>query len=245
MRALATWVALGFAAPLAAQTVPEPGTPNPRIQTAQWQDGRTVELTALPATGLTVVLEQGQQIRDISANRDRVDVRIAWDRSSFLAIPKREGDCGIITVSTVSGRSYRFALHTGTGLLAAYLVRFDDRGRQELPASAPVTYAPPPPPMMAPPPPVSKQWDYRIKGDRAVRPASVTDDGSRTYISFAKDQPLPAVFAEGLTGDEQVVNGYMRGGRYVIDEVWPELIFRIDRKKAKALRNDKPEGARG
>lgn len=89
--------------------------------------------------------------------------------------------------------------------------------------------------------PGARVWNYRVSGDKAVRPAAITDDGVRTTIAFAEGVSLPAVFVIGPGGGEQLVNGYMRDGRFVIDEVWRELVFRIDGKKARAKRNPRPE----
>ena len=56
-------------------------------------------------------------------------------------------------------------------------------------------------------------------------------------IEYAPGQSLPAVFAIGPTGDEEVVDGYMRDGLFVIDRVHEELVFRIDKAKATARRH--------
>ena len=76
-----------------------------------------------------------------------------------------------------------------------------------------------------------------------MRPATIRDNGRKTVITYAPGQPLPAVFAIGATGDEEVVDGYMRGEAFVIDRVHSELVFRIDKKKARAIRRDEPEAS--
>ena len=77
---------------------------------------------------------------------------------------------------------------------------------------------------------------YRQAGDRSVRPASIGDDGAKTYIVWDEDQAMPAVFAIGPSGKEEMVEGYMRGGIFTIDRVYRELVFRIDGDVAKAKR---------
>lgn len=234
MRSLLVATALLSTWPLAAQVLPDPGTPNPRLQTVQWQNGQIIQLTALPATGLTVIFEQGEEVRDLSIDRSRIEARISSERDGVLLIPRRDGDLGSFEVRT-DRRSYRFALRTGNDLMAAYVVRFTSGpAMQELPP----TSTGPAFPMMqsAPALPSGTAWTWRIRGDAAVRPASITDDGVRTLIAFPEGAPLPAVFAIGASGDEQVVNGYMRQGVFVIDEIWQELVFRIDAKKATAQR---------
>ena len=66
--------------------------------------------------------------------------------------------------------------------------------------------------------------------------------GNKTYIEWGRDQAMPATFALGPTGSEQMVDGYMRGGIYTIDRVYETLIFRIDKKHAKAQRRDEGDG---
>ena len=118
-------------------------------------------------------------------------------------------------------RRYEFDLATGEGLAAAYLVRFvDPRGSPSAAATAarPMT------------------GEYRLTGDRTLQPSRIGDDGQRTYLEWDEHQSLPAVFGIGANGEEEVVDGYMREGVFTIDRVYGELVFRIDRKRAKARR---------
>ena len=92
-------------------------------------------------------------------------------------------------------------------------------------------------PASAIPAPVALNTAYRISGERSLRPARISDDGVHTYIEWSEDQALPAVFARNAVGGEEMVDGFMRGGVFTIDSINPELIFRIDKKSAKALRD--------
>jgi type IV secretion system protein VirB9 len=77
---------------------------------------------------------------------------------------------------------------------------------------------------------------YRISGDSSVRPLSVSDDGVKMEIVWSRAQAIPAVFSVGDQGREEVVNGNMRDDIYVIDRVYTELLFRIDKARARARR---------
>lgn len=77
---------------------------------------------------------------------------------------------------------------------------------------------------------------YKLSGEKTLRPVRIADDGARTYIEWDPDQALPAVFAVNAQGGEEMVDGYMRAGIFTIDRVIPVLIFRIDKKWAKAVR---------
>lgn len=86
------------------------------------------------------------------------------------------------------------------------------------------------------------QGAYRMSGDTSVRPSSISDDGVRTFIAFGEDQAIPAVFAIGPSGKEEMVDGYIRGGVYTLDRVYNDLVFRIDEDAAKARRVIKRDG---
>lgn len=219
--------------PLAAdaQVLPAPDEANPRLQSIAWVDGREVILTALPQTGLTVLLEPGEVIEHLAGiDESLMTVQVSAERDSFLVLPRGELADTPIVVRT-DRRLYPFRVRTETGLMAAYLVRFTYGGPAAQPRSRAAEAT-------------GEVWAYRVKGDHSVRPAAISDDGVRTTIEFGPEQPLPAVFAIGSTGEEEVVNGYMRNDRFVIDRVHQELVFRIDKASARARRAERPEPAR-
>lgn len=220
---------LALGTPATAQIVPDLELDNPRIQTVQWEDGLDVLLTVMPGNGLTVMLEQGETIErvTISNNRD-FEIRVSPEGNSLLVLPAPGAVSAQLTVAT-DRRTYPFAVRTGTGLTAAYLVRFAyDR------------------PQLAEAYEIEPQadlplWSYNLRGDSEVRPQDIRDDGYRTYITYFPNQALPAVFAIGQTGEEEMVNGHMRGDAFVIDRVYSELVFRLDDERARARRNADPD----
>lgn len=220
--------ALAMPCAISAQLLPRPEAENPRLQTFEWQRGQDIILTALPDTVLTVLLEPGEQIRRITLADDRlIEAMVSSEGDGFQILPK--GEISGVAVNVESDRrSYRFLVRTGSDLMAAYLVRLH-RGPVRAVEKAPSVKV------------GDEVWRYRLRGDRSVRPAAIRDDGIRTRISFAKDQALPAIFARTALGSEELVNGYMRGEDFVIDRVYPELVFRIDKAKASARRNSRPE----
>ena len=244
MRPALALLLLTLGAPLAAEVIPEPGPASPRIQTVQWRAGETIQLTALPATGLTFLFEPGEEVISFAADPAMLDARIAHERNAMQLFPLREGPLGALRVIT-SRRSYTFSVRTGSDLMAAYLVRLVSGPMPALPAAMATMPQPGFPPVQAPAVSGQSTWSYRLKGDNVVRPAGISDDGIRTTIIFPEGSALPAVFAIGPAGEEQLVNGYMRDGHLMIDEVWQEFVFRIDARKASARRNRAPDGQNG
>lgn len=215
--------------PAAAQVFPMPDTENPRVQTVQWQPEQLTVLTALPQTSLTVMLEPREVItRATLQGLGQWDVIVSAEADTFQVRPEAGAVPSRLSVQT-NLRSYEFALEVGEGLLAAYLVKLQyepNRTKSEALELSEIE---------------GLNWSYRLRGDRSVRPASIRDNGEKTVIEYAPGQPLPAVFAIGASGDEEVVDGYMRDGLFVIDRVHQELVFRIDKEKATAKRNDEQD----
>lgn len=213
-----------------AEILPVPDLSSPRIQTAIWAEGEEVLLTALPGTGLTVMLEPGERIERVNVESGAAgfEIRVSSERDSLLILPRADLLPARINVET-DRRLYPLMVRTDPGLTAALLVRFEYPELQQ--TSGPFE------PLAGP------IWSYRIRGDDPVRPLAIRDDATRTYITYAPGQALPAVFARGPAGEEEVVNGYMRSDIYVIDRVYPELVFRIDEERATARRNDEPDDA--
>lgn len=225
---LAAAFLLASGAPLMAQVLPVPGPETPRVQTAQWLPGQQVVLTALPQTALTVMLEPGERIQRATLGGSPVwQVGVSAEQDSFQVTPGPGAVPASLAIET-DRRAYNFLLETGSGLQAAYLVRLQF-------GSAPPAYQAQTQAFSQTMADLGSSW--RLRGDRAVRPVSVRDDGTKTLIEYAPGQALPAVFAIGATGEEEVVDGYMREGYFIIDRVHQELVFRIDRAKATATRS--------
>lgn len=223
---------------LAAQTAPVSNPGTPRIQTAHWEPGEEYLFTALPQTGLTVVFEPGERIERIAVEDEAaLEVRLSAALDSFIVIPRKSGTSTGVAVGT-DRRNYRLRVRSSADPAAAYLVRFEYGGESSAAESAE-------PGLPASELAGDQRWTYRIKGDRSVMPSGISDDGVRTVIRFAEEQALPAIFSLGPGGDEQVVNGFMRDGVYVIDRVFAELVFRVDEEKATARRRSEPEQAGG
>ena len=182
----------------------------------------------IPQSGLTLVLPADERI-DTVVLGDPAAYSVAVEASgSALTIrPLGEGRRSMLSVSSGT-TAYYFELEPagGTSALSRVrvtpppaLARLDDVDPSAAPTDAEVVETP-----------------YKLSGSRALRPVSVLDDGARTYIEFAPDQALPAVFGVGPTGKEEVTDGHVRDGFFVLDRVWPELVFRIDENRARAKR---------
>jgi type IV secretion system protein VirB9 len=206
-----------------AQQAPTPSFDDPRLQTVTYDPARPVRLVTFANSTLTVMLLPGDRVeRFVLSDPTAFEVKIPAPGDGLNIAPTRTDSAATLLVDT-DMRRYEFDLATGEGLAAAYLVRFvDPRG-----AARPL-------PMAV----VQSQitGTYRLSGEGTLLPSKIGDDGERTYLDWNEHQSLPAVFGIGANGEEEVVDGYMRQGTFIIDRVYGELVFRIDKKRAKARR---------
>jgi type IV secretion system protein VirB9 len=205
-----------------AQQAPTPSFDDPRLQSVAYDPAQPVRLVAFPNSTLTVMLLSGDRIeRVVVSDPAAFDVDVTGPGDGLHIAPLRADGAATVLVDT-SMRRYEFDLATGEGLAAAYLVRFVDPRGSPAAAQAAATTA--------------MTGTYRLTGERSLQPSRIGDDGQRTYLEWDEHQSLPAVFGIGANGEEEVVDGYMREGIFTIDRVYGELVFRIDRKRAKARR---------
>ncbi len=221
--ALLMFFGLSLAAPAMAQLRPEPGPGDPRIQSVLYDANQVVQIQA--ATGYQVTVE--------FAPDERIENVAVGDSGAWQITPNKRGDHlfikalgqGVTTNLTVvtDARTYAFELAPLFGPLPtmAYTVRF----RYATPAAVTVVANDGP-----------GAGRYKLSGDKALRPSAIDDDGVHTYVAWGPDQTLPAIFALDDKGNETLVNGMTRDGRFVIDAVANRLVFRIDGHTAGAVR---------
>ncbi|MDB5709735.1 MAG: hypothetical protein JWL96_1805 [Sphingomonas bacterium] len=213
-----------LAMPAAAQLRPEPGPGDPRIQSVLYDANQVVQLQVATGYQLTVEFAPDERIENVAVG----------DSGAWQVTPNKRGDRlfikavgqGVTTNLTVvtDARTYAIELSPLFGPLPtmAYTVRF----RYATPAAVSVVANDA---ALGP-------GRYKLSGDKALRPAAIDDDGVHTYIAWGPDQTLPAIFAIDDKGNETLVNGMTREGRFVIDAVANKLVFRIDRQTAGAMR---------
>jgi type IV secretion system protein VirB9 len=220
-RGAALWLFLA-ALPASAQLSPVPSFDDPRIQTVTWQPGAPIRLVAFPDSSLMLMFHSGETIvRAVLSDGGAFKATVVGYGDAIELTAQRAGAAATMRVET-SLRTYEFSLETGEGLAAAFMVRLVPGKDAPAPASTPA--------------PGATITNYRLAGDRAVRPDSIFDDGERTYLEWHRDRALPAVFGVGPDSSEEVVAGFMRGDIFVIDRIYPELVFRFNDEKATATR---------
>lgn len=199
-----------------------------RIQTIEYRNDQVVRIRASPGYQVTVELAPDERVESIALGDSGAWQVVANKAGNLLYVKPIQADVATNMSVTTDVRTYNFELVGATEVSSdlPYLIRFrfpsvlPQMGMNAMPGSGP------PGQMIA---------DYRLRGDKSLYPASISDDGTRTYIEWPADGPLPAVYSRD-GGSEMLVNGNMRGKFFVIDSVVRELVFRIDKRRARAER---------
>jgi type IV secretion system protein VirB9 len=208
--------------PAAAQPTSVSNLHDSRLQLIVCKPNTPLRVIAFPDANITLVFDLSERVkRVIVSDSNVVHAAVSADAGAIILSPMGP-DIAASLVVTTNIREYRFDLETGGSPAAAVLARivsetteteFSGRAEQN-----------------------TRAWDYKLSGDKIVQPAKVSDDGTKTFIGWYPNQVLPAVFGIGPTGEEEIVAGYMRNDLFVIDRVYPRLVFRIDDARAVAKR---------
>lgn len=213
---------LVFALPAAAQVRPQPTGGDPHVQTVVYGPDQVVLLETALGYQLTVELGPDERIESAAVGDSGAwQVTASRGGNRLFIKPLQGGSNTNLTVIT-DARRYWFDLRTASGSDFPYHVRF----QFPKPAGVQVDTAA-----------ITRvQGTYRLGGTRLLRPDGMHDDGVHTYIEWAPDRAIPAIYALNDQGRETLVNGMMRDGVMVIDSIHVKLVFRIDKRRATALR---------
>lgn len=195
-----------------------------RIAVLRYAPGPPAQLRALAGAELSVLVPRGEHVQRVVVDDPgavRVDVPNSHDGIVVAAL-RPVNNVGLFVET--EQQTYQFNLTVTYQGTVPWMVRVE-RGPVSIHSQFPVT------PISAGP---SGEW--RVKGDKELMPATIRDDGAKVSIQWAKSQAIPAVFALDAQGQEQMVNGYMRGDVFVIDRVFEHLVFRIDKAAVHADR---------
>ena len=215
-----------LASPVSAHEWP---TTDQRYRTVQYDGRSTYSVSASPDTNQLLLFAQDERIQSVilsDPNAYYVSVSGSGDSLAFKAVNR--SSLALMSVQT-DQRSYHIELTAGRAGPVPEVIRFA------------YTIEGAEPQRPAVPPKMLETVSYRLSGSKELRPASINDDGQKTYIAWRDNQAMPAIFAIGPSGNEQMVDGYVRAGLFTIDRTYEEFVFRIDRRSAKARRVVKKE----
>lgn len=206
---------------------PLPGPPGPaglpasQVRLVDFVPDQIIRVQSAPGYQLMIELAPDEQIENVALGDSGAWQITANKRGDRLFVKPIQAGVTTNMIVITDVRVYSFELEPLPGPQPdmAYAIRF----RYPAPSNGAPADATP-------------AGNYKLGGNRALRPRGMHDDGVHTYIEWPADQPLPAIYAVDGNGKESLVNGMMRDGRMVIDSIQKRLVFRIDRQRATATR---------
>lgn len=220
-------------APTIAEVSPVASTGDPHIQTVSYDPQEVVILHVAPGFATTVIFSPDERIETVTVGESS-SWQVQVNKRADQLVVKPLGNPTNTNLTVISDqRSYTFLLSTQAPDfgVAPYLLRFTYPG------------APPPFSESDAAKPMNNPTVYRLSGARDLRPSAMSDDGHFTSIAWPKNLPMPAVYSEPKSGKLALVNGVVRDGFYVIEGVYPKLVFLRGAERALALRLDSEEAA--
>jgi len=209
--------------PLRAEITPRAGEGDPHIQTVAYDAQQVVALHVAAGYALTVVISPDERIETVALG-DTNGWNVTVNHRADRLVVKPQGSPPSTNLTVISDqRSYNFTLYSafpGEGM-QPYLVSFTYPVSSTEPVLA-VAAAPTP--------------GYKLRGDKALWPTSVTDDGLSTAIRWPLSRTIPAVYQEDEPHHLALVNGVMQDGQYMIEGVHRRLVFVLGRARASADR---------
>lgn len=207
--------------PASAQTYPQPGEGDPRIQTVQYDPTQIIRLSVAPGLQTLVELSPGENIQTIGVGDSAAWAVSAGKRGDFFFVKNVSADAMTNMSVVTAARIYNFELSPSSDYddVDAYHLKIVSSSQPQ----AGVTVN------------IESNFEYRLSGSKAIRPSSVYQEGSRTILQWPEAAEIPGIFLEA-NGNEALVNGEMQDGRFVIAGTPEKLIFRLDHKTAYATR---------
>lgn len=208
------------------QAGPEQPSPPPygsaHVLVVDYVEDQVVPLQGAPGYQTTIELGGDERIENVAVGDSGAWQVTANKRGDHLFVKALQSGVSTNMVVVTDRRLYTFDLSPLAGSIdrMVYTLRF----RYPPPAGpAPATMG-------------TVVGYYRLGGDRAIRPAAISDDGVRTFMQWPATLALPAIYTLDAEGHEVLANGAMREGMYVIDSIAARLVFRRDRRVAYARR---------
>lgn len=206
----------------AASVSPKPGAEDPHIQTVQYDAQQVVSLRVAAGYALTLEFSQDEHIENVALGNSGAWQVMPNKAADHLFVKPSPGAPDTNMTVITDARSYNFELKAlpapEPGM--AFSVRFLYPSAAAAPEQAP-----------------AEASSYRFSGARDLRPVSMSDDGEFTSIVWTPKAQIPAVYYIDPQGREALANGALRDGRFVIDQIADEFIFRLANQEARETRH--------
>jgi type IV secretion system protein VirB9 len=211
-----------------------PAQADPRIATHFYQASEVVTIHGRGGTQSTVVFAPDERIENVAVGDSAGWQVIPNKRADLLFLKPTKASARTNMTVVTDQRTYLFDLDAGPHAAPLYMLRFTyPAAPRPAPAPAPVADAAIAVAVVAKPAapdPATLNFAWASRGDKALMPSRVFDDGHSTYLAWPKDMPLPAILTSEGKGAEGPVNYTTQGEYVVVDGVPAQLILRAGKQ---------------
>jgi len=227
IKTLAFSVSIALCAPAVAAQKTYPSPKDSRIRFVDYDEHDIVKIYGKVGTDTMVVFEPGEQIQDMSGGDTAAwAVGVTTARNAFFIKPSAVSPATNMHVVTTR-RVYSIDLQLAARGQQNYLtVRYryptQEAARQQAVADARRTRDV----LNAGVPGASRNNHYSAEGSSEIDPLEAWDDGTATFMRFAPNASIPAVYTLGKDGKEQLADVSMPNDVLRIPKVAAKLILR-------------------
>lgn len=172
---------------------------DPRIQSIPYSADQVVDLAVSPGFAAVVELADDEAVDSVVVGNSGVWEVTETGKGDRLIVKPLGGAVPTNMVVVTDRRSYVFLLSPSGGEQSSFVMRFTYPDHVTLTADK-----------------LRRVATYKLRGERALFPILMYDDGKRTTVRWAANASLPAIFSLN-DGTEAVVNARMIGRDYVIE----------------------------
>lgn len=217
---------VGLATPAFALDTPNHSRNDRRIQMTPYNVDDVVLVKASVGRAAHIVLSPSEKILDMASGNSE-----AWefkDVGNNIYMKPRLDNANTNLIVTTDKRVYSFELRVvKTNAAPTYRLTFsypddvarrNDRQRQRNYVAAAFAVAP-----------TVANSNYTMqqgKGSDDIKPEAAFDDGTFTYIRFARGQEMPVVFKMADNGKEEIINSSVKGDYLVLHGVYKTMMIR-------------------
>jgi len=236
-----------LAVAMAVAARPYPARADDRLVTHPYARDEVVRIDGRLGVQATIGFAEDEQIENVAVG-DSAKWQITPNkRANLLFVKPLEADARTNMTVVTDRHTYFFDLVVSARARPVYLLRFTYPEEEKLAAEKAseerklalneleqdVLSGDP---SAAPVDPAMLNFAWERKGDAALLPARVYDDGNSTYLLWPAKQAVPAILTVNEEGAEGPVNYSVRGDTIVIGEVPERIVLRAGKASA-SLRN--------
>ncbi|MEZ5955697.1 MAG: TrbG/VirB9 family P-type conjugative transfer protein [Hyphomonadaceae bacterium] len=188
---------------------------DPRLRVLPYEEGQVISLDGHLGYQMMIEFDPQERIENVSIG-DSLAWQVTPNQAATLLFVKPVLAHAATNMTVVTTRRrYAFALRARETAAPddqriIYGLRFTYADEPDAPVTAPA----------------SLNFDYESSGAQALAPLRVFDDGRSTYFQLREGGEVPAIFAIGRDGGEELVNSQIQGDTVVVDRIADGFVLR-------------------